>query len=311
MKSIWGEILQIVYNHTPYSICTWIFRHIDYFHYKSLTRFEHPVLTKSKLDGIVGNECYGNLWAVKNALKENFHPNCMIEHGVYFGENVLEKECTIPSIDTIYTYGEYRRNAILKWFNGKLDKKIVTVGPYILYADNFKSKEQLRKLKNKFGKVLLVFPSHSYPYYPVDYDMTAFLEEVEYIAKDYDSVLVSLYWADIRLGRDKMYVEKGYKVVCSGTRTDRWFLCRLRDLFELADFSMGNDVGTHVGYSIAMGVPHYIFNQLVVERGTGKEYGKGSPIVEKEYEEIRNAFSIKEPIITKEQLKVVSYYWGL
>ena len=315
IKAYFFWLLQKIYNHTPYCICTWMFRHIDYFHYKALVHFEHPILTKRKEGGIIGNECYGNLWAVKNAMKEGFHPNCMIEHGVYFGEYVIENECTIPSIDTIYTYSEYRKKAILKWFDGKFDKKIVTVGPYILYADNFKTKKQLRKIKAKLGRVLLVFPSHPFPGQKLEYNIGSFQKEIEDVAKDFDTVLVSLGYEDVRKGNDKIYLNKGYKVVCSGGRMDRWFLCRLHDLLELSDMSMSNDVGTHIGYSVAMGVPHYLFKQKVISENVD-----GSPLQsdnrinstrKREYDKLYEVFSSKEPIITQNQKEMVNFYWGL
>lgn len=307
---IFAVIYQL-YKHSPYHLVTFAFRHIDYFHYKLLSFYEHPFQTKSKLSGIMGNECYGNLWAIRKATRENFHSHCMIEHGLYFGENVNREECTIDCIDTIYTYSEYRKNAILKEFSGKLNKEIVLVGPYIMYVNNFKSNRALRKLKNKLGRVLLVFPSHSTPGFYTDYNENEFLSEIAEVAKNYDSVLVSLFWADVNVGRDKMYLEKGYQVVCSGTRSDRWFLSRQRDLFELADFSMSNDVGTHIGYSISMGVPHYIYNQKVVEGEAKIDYSEMNPIIEKEFKEIKSAFNSRKPVITEEQKKIVDYYWGL
>ena len=68
----------------------------------------------------------------------------MIEHGLYFAEYVLKDECIMPCIDTIYTYSNYRKNAILKEFGKNFDKEIIMVGPYIQYADYFKSKDKLK-----------------------------------------------------------------------------------------------------------------------------------------------------------------------
>lgn len=310
IKSVLSAAAYQIYKHTPYIIVTYVFRHIDYFHYKALSFYEHPFHTKSKLLGIMGNECYGNLWAIKNATGENFHPHCMIEHGLYFGEYVIRSECSLPCIDTIYTYSEYRKNAILKEFGGNLDKEIIPVGPYILYVDNFKSKKALKRLKMKFGKVLLVFPSHSFWGQTTEYDMEAFLNEIGDVARNYDTVLVSVYWLDIKLGRHKMYLNKGYRVVCSGTRSDRWFLRRQKDLFELSDFSMSNDIGTHIGYSIALGVPHYVYDQPVKLKETGEDT-ELDPIRAKEYKEIKSAFSSKKEEISDAQKKIVNYYWGL
>ncbi len=307
ITSLLSAVLYQIYTHIPYSILTLIYRHIDYFHYKALSFYEFPFKTKSYEGQGRNNECYGNLWVVKKAVGKDFDPCCVIEHGVYFGEYV-GNDYNMPNVNTIYTYSEYRKNAILKSLKGSTDKQVVLIGPYILYADNFKSEEALKKIKNKLGRVLLVFPSHPDPSEPVNFDMGIFLQEIESMSKDFDTVLVSLFWLDIRLGKDKIYKDRGYQIVCSGTRSDRWFLSRQKDLFELADFSMSNNVGTHVGYSIAMGVPHYIYDQHINE-GV-REDEKRHQIRMKEYGEIKDAFNSKDPVITKRQMELVDFYWG-
>ena len=78
IKELMSKVLYNLYCHIPYWLCTYIFRQIDYFHYKLLVFYEHPFKTKSKFIGIKGNECYGNLWAVKNATIDCFHHDCMI-----------------------------------------------------------------------------------------------------------------------------------------------------------------------------------------------------------------------------------------
>ena len=311
MKTFLSDLLYKLYRNMPYWLCTFIFSKIDYFHYRMLSFYEHPYKNKSKCSGILGNECYGNLWAVKNAVKDKFCPDCMIEHGIMFSGYLIEDECTIPSINTIYTYSKFRKSVILDHFGVNFNKDIIPIGPYILYVDNFKSQRRLRKLKKKLGKVLLVLPSHSTLGHKIEYDENEFLHEVEEVSKDYDTVLVSLFWADIRYGRDQMYLKKGYKVVCSGTRSDRWFLRRQRDLFELADFSMSNEVGTHVGYLIALGCPHYIFRQKITERDDSSNRKFDYHSNNKDYNIIKTAFSSKKAVVTEEQKRIVDYYWGL
>lgn len=296
-----------------YYPCRAISRHIDYFHYKMLARLSYPIFTVNPASGIIGNKCYGNLWAVKNATGEAFHKNCLIEHGLYFGEYVFEKECTLKSINTIYTYSEYRKTAILKWFHGKLDKQIIPIGPYILYADYFKKEAQLRKLKESLGRVLLVFPSHPSPEAKPLYDFEEFCKEIDKLSKNYDTILISLFYLDVLKGYGHRYEKKGYKIVCSGARTDRWFLSRQKDLISLADMTMSNDVGTHIGYSIAMGVPHYIFKQEIYMEGHAEEYSldETQRIRATEYKEIISVFNHYNESITKEQKRIVDYYWGV
>ncbi len=134
----------------------------------------------------------------------------MIEHGLYFAEYVLKDECIMPCIDTIYTYSNYRKNAILKEFGKNFDKEIIMVGPYIQYADYFKSKDKLKALKSQLGKILLVFPTHSFEDCDDLYDFNQFSRCIDEMAKDYDTVLISMIGYDIHRGLIKSI---GIKVI--------------------------------------------------------------------------------------------------
>jgi len=286
-------------------------RRIDYFDYKRLAH-PFPIFSLSELPGMIGNKCYGNIFVIKKKMRETFHSHCMIEHGLYFGEYVIESECTMNCIDTIYTFSNYRVNAIQKHFNFSLKKKIIPLGPYIKYAENFKSKNELDEIKRFYGKILLVFPTHDSPEAEPQYKIELFLKEIENISKYYDTVFVSLYWLDIIKGRNFLYEQKGYKIVCSGMRNDPFFLNRQRDIIELADMSMSNDIGTHIGYCICLGTPHYIFKQTIdnLIHDTLNAQNTNALIRKREYNEIYNAFSTSQPLITRTQLDVVEKYWG-
>lgn len=272
-----------------------------------------PLFGIPELPGILGNQCYGNYLTLKKALGKDFHKHCMIEHGLYFAEYVLKHECDMDCIDTIYTYSDYRRNAILKEMGPDFKKAIITVGPYIQYADNFKSKEELKVLKQKYGKILLVFPTHNFSDQEDTYDFNAFSTCIDDMAKNYDTVFVSMIGYDIQHGFAQPYIDKGYKIVSSGTRGDVCFLKRQRDLIELADMSMSNNIGTHIGYCICLGTPHYIFDQeikSIKKAVTAHASDHLQEIRDKEYKEIKSCFTSKEARITQKQLDVVKKYWG-
>lgn len=285
-------------------------RYIDYFDYKRLA-IGFPIFCISNEAGIIGNKCYGNLFVLKKALGSKFDPKCMIEHGLYFGRYVIEKECNLKNIDTIYTYSEYRVDSIKLHFKGNLNKRIIVLGPYIQYAQNFKSKRELVNIKKNYGKVLLVFPTHLSPEISLDYDYETFVNKIDLVAQKYDTVFISMFWLDIIKGNHLIYERKGYKIVCSGTRSDPFFLSRLKDLIQLADMSMSNDIGTHIGYCICLGTPHYIYKQKIIVKNKKEEsMSQIEKLRQLEYKEIVDAFSSIEEKITKKQKKIVVKYWG-
>ena len=312
MQIMYKDVLKYSILGILYHIMRLFRMHVDYFHPE---RFSHdiPLYAYPYLPGILGNKCYGNIHAIKNATGKNFHKHCMIEHGLYFAEYVLKDECIMTCIDTIYTYSNYRKNAILKEFGKNFDKEIIMVGPYIQYADYFKSKDKLKALKSQLGKILLVFPTHSFEDCDDLYDFNQFSQCIDEMAKDYDTVLISMIGYDIQQGFDKKYRNKGYRIVSSGTRNDPYFLNRQRDLMELADMTISNNIGTHIGYSICLGTPHYIFNQDITsikKAASAQASDHLQAIRDREYAEIKAVFNSREPIITPEQIAVVKKYWG-
>lgn len=286
---------------------------MDFTHYYVLSR-NIPVYKFTDKLGLLGNVCYGNNIAVKNAMGKDFNSDCMIEHGIYFGRYVLEEECLYPEISTIYTYSPYRKEVLNEYFGPNLSKKIVVVGPYIKFSDHLYSKKKLSKLKKKLGKVLIVFPTHSSMDTSVDFSHNSWLNEIERRAKGFDTVIISLFWADINKGLHKQYMGKGYLIACNGNRFDPNFLSREKDLISLADMTMSNNIGTHIGYCICMDKPHYIFHQEVHNSVISDRSKNSTDIIEmnrqKEYTELYTHFSEFSTTITPKQKEIVEYYWG-
>lgn len=292
-------------------------RFIDYFKFKKLS-VNFPIFTIRNEPGIIGNKCYGNLMTIKHAIGKDFDKNCLIEHGLYFGEYVIENECKIKSLSTIYTFGEYRVKAL---FNSGIKElnhiNIVPIGPYIQYAKNFNNALKRKKIKEKYGSILLIFPYHSSPEIETDYDIQTFIKEINRVKRvgGYNSVFVSMFWLDIKKNKYQRYQNEGFKIVCSGVRNDPYFLSRLKDLIELSDMTMSNDLGTHIGYCISLGKPHYLFCQEIEIKHINEKFLEHSDDtrenkIKKERQLFSKLFSSSDPVITEEQRQVVNYYWG-
>ncbi len=288
---------------------------LDFFQYEKLA-VNFPIFSKSLEPGIIGNKCYGNLWAVKNALGSKFEKESMIEHGLYFGEYVINSECQIKGLKTIYTYGKYRLEALQKSNIYELKHiNIKTIGPYIQYVNNFSNKNKLIKIKKMYGKILLVFPYHSSPERDSQFDTDNFIDKIKVVASNYDSVFISMFWLDIVYGNHKLYVDAGFTIVSSGHRNDPYFLQRQRDLIDLADMTMSNEIGTHIGYCICLGKPHFLYSQKIcttpiLNKPSDNFDDEYKNILRKERAYLSEIFSSSIPEITDKQIKVVEYYWG-
>lgn len=257
-------------------------------------------------------------YGIGPAIKSYSHfkkkiPAC-IEHGLFFDEYCPEHEVVKSGLPAIITMGEKRAY----YLNTKTEKLIIQIGPYIQYVEHFLHEKELCKAKCGLGKTLLIFPGHSSSFgvNKTDWnDLFCYIERI-LSTMDYDSVIINLYYKDVTEDSVQQIRSRGFIPTCCGNRLSPSFLSRLRSLISLADYSISNTVGTHIGYCIWSGVPHTIINfKSKIEYSSKFDrrwYGsrKASDAVS-EQELIKLAFSSFAPQITGEQMRICKSYWGI
>lgn len=225
------------------------------------------------------------------------------EHGL----NVGKKEST-QKIETdaplVFTLGQYRTTLL----NKTGDYMICNIGPYIHYAHSILSQTEIDIFKRKFGKTLVVFPSHSIE--STEWERVSgfdvFIEE--YVKKhNIKTVIISMFFIDIQKGYHHVYEEKGYEIFCAGHRHNADFLDRQKALLKVADYVVSEGVGTHIGYCLAMNVPVQIYkndNKLITSNSEEEiDYNL--------IENIASSFYDYSDRITEAQIEIGNYYFGL
>lgn len=260
---------------------------------------------------IKDNNIYGTGNVLKQARLGLNLEECLVEHGLIFGDLVQEHNA-VTFAKKIVTFSKYREEKIVK----KIEKDVICIGPYIKYAKSILTPFAFEDLKNKLKRTLLVFPSHSNDTTVVDFNNQLFMKKIEDLSKSFDSVLICLYWKDILLGRAEEYEKMGYYVTCAGHSYDFNFLKRLRAIIELSDFTMSNNVGTHIGYAVCLGKGHFIFQQQISK----KEDPKSSEAKQRGDQEwssyasdvgkVVEAFKEIQFFPSFEQQQIIKKYWG-
>jgi hypothetical protein len=288
-------------------------KNVDYFDYKTLAnpRFITPKHFSSVCH-------YGNYKAVAKLKKSRFNfITEYLEHGMsFFCQPEIVKLGGYADrlfLKRIYTFGNVRKSTLETFYNTyNMRRRVIAIGPYIKGAEFFKTKEELDSLKQKYGKILLVFPSHSIAILHAKYDEVSLMQEIFKIKNDFDMIFICLYWKDIldeqRLLLYEKYISDKIKIVSAGHSSDPNFLSRLKDLIWLSDVTMSNNIGTHLGYSVCMGKAHYLFNQTIeyIVTGSNKIDAEVYPDIPKFYE----LFGHYTANITPEQKELVEQYWG-
>lgn len=176
--------------------------------------------------------------------------NCTIEHGLYFTRTVSQYE-VMHHTSHILTFSSFRAEVIKEL----TDIIPIAIGPYIAYAEDYRSKEYVKEMKERNGKVLLVMPSHSIQGLCANYNILEFIQKIEEVRKLFDKVVVCLYWEDLKRGVWKIYKEHGYTIVSAGNPCNPLFLSRLKYVLGLCDAVIANSVTTGVAYAMYMDKP--------------------------------------------------------
>lgn len=149
--------------------------------------------------------------------------------------------------------GTYYKNKIHTFFP---KVPVFSVGSYIHYAKESYSEDKIQKVKEKYGKTLLVYLPHGLENSERVFGEKKFIDDVlTYYSKNFDTILLCVYWADI-VRPICLYAEsKGMKVVSNGFRFDSRFNSRQKTLLRLADGVVCGEIGTYLGYAMYMNLP--------------------------------------------------------
>lgn len=221
--------------------------------------------------------------------------NCELKHADYF--NLVWSE------EVVNMHRKYTDNP-----------HIYAVGAPFYYASSILSEMEIQEERKRLGRNVLAFPMHSTYNINKEYDPQSFLRLLNQLKSSFDTVRVCVYWKDVQRGTAKVYQDAGFECVCSGHIADQAFHKRQRALLEIADATVSNAIGSHVGYSTFMNKPHWLvpdeFELVDIRENEGTEemdMTKTSP----NYKEIYTAFlDNPEFKITEEQRRVVDKYWG-
>lgn len=286
---------------------------VDFFDYKELIKGNF--VTPKFFNAVC---LYGNYSAIANLTHHKFSFLLdYLEHGVCFYDTpestVLMGYANRIGIKNIYTYSNHRKKYIEEFLRSEgLQKKVYAVGPYIKGADNFHSAEELAKIKQQYGRILLVYPSHSIDNVIAQYDISMLIDEIDRHASDFDNIFVCLYWKDLMDNQKiQQYLNKGYTIVCNGLGSDPHFLSRQKDILMLSDMVMTNGLGTHIGYAVCMQKPVYFFQQSKYhtdEKGAILESVENVNTIEHQFMKVFREYSFD---ITSKQMELVEKYWGV
>lgn len=173
-----------------------------------------------------------------------------MEHGMANIDSHLDQ--ISPLIMSYCSHTDHRKKEL-----HKLSPELMyfSIGPYIHYATKYYDENTEKKLKEKMGKTLLVFPFHTCEGEEFGKGEENILYDIIYqkYASRFDTIMVCAYWYDVDNKIFDYYKQRGAVIVSAGFRGDPQFIRRLKSIISLSDAVVMDEVGTQLGYCRYMG----------------------------------------------------------
>lgn len=260
---------------------------------------------------IADTNYYGHAYAMcRYSGCTEFRSN--IEHGIFLGNRIsIDERC-----DTIHSVIAMSPNRVESFRQHNMNKPIEAVGPYVYYAEPLLNDDELSKLKEELGKVLLIFPSHSSRKSNTAYDLNSHLDYVKKYKEEFDTILVSLHHIDIvRFPQiAEAYENIGCRIVTSGHKFDYRFLSRLRTIISLADLVIHNSIGTQIGHCAILEKKQIlIMDQSMIDiiKKSDVYDNKEREIAYSQTMEIYEALREDSKLSEDEKLQILNRFYGI
>lgn len=256
------------------------------------------------------NDYYGIASTIKKYVGiENSYPlKVVLEHGLTY--NGIWKYDLAEPFPSILFVGRHRYRCLSPFTN----KFLFAIGPALAYAEYSTDVDVLMRIKEKLGKVLLVFPGHSTHWYRRFSDIDSFCRELKKYYSLFDTIIISIYWRDVLYNKHITYMNHGFPCFCAGHIYDSNFLSNLKSIIFLADSTCSNQMSTASAYCLLMGKPHFYikfdYHYNIKLKDTGVINGDNRSIIS-QFEKI---FSVNKKnffVITDEQREFADYFMGL
>lgn len=258
------------------------------------------------------NDFYGNAAVLKRyaGLPRTASLAASIEHGVFYGDYVWEVDMEAP-LPAVLAPSPSRLHTLAH----HTPKATFAIGPMIHYATPSLGPEELAAEKARLGSVLLAFPKHSCHWTQAVYDIDAFCHELRTAGRDFDTVLVCLYWKDVTQGTAQAFAERGFRCVTAGHMYSPYFLNRLRSIIEVADAGIANFFSSALGYCVHLDRPfrialqdmEFVTPDAAMQSHREHIFSASSGSWEKDLAE---AFAGVPTTITARQRELVDAMWG-
>jgi hypothetical protein len=226
--------------------------------------------TRNKTNYI--SDYYGiGYWLKKYANYPTFLPLYLhCDHGPSIAENLLEYELLSKFKNALLHNSLKLKDAK----NRKFKNAFISGSAFVHY----RKMNNIKRVNNPKGTVC--FPFHSTKNIDVSVDWKSYMEELKKLPEKFHPITICIHYVDIEKGLHQLFLKNGFEVLTAGHKLNVKFVNQFYEILRTKKYSTSNAWGSHVPYSIELGVPFFYTGNGEIEinnRGnTSLKLGKSS-----------------------------------
>ncbi len=225
-----------------------------------------------------------------------------INHGWYLKNE--PRECDIKGLSPIILVYNSRQKK--EWERVSKKPCLVLGSPFI----NFRRKNNIKKDSDSRGT--LAFPLHSGTTDLSVYNENKYARDLFNLPSNFKPVTICLHYDDMRMGRDKKFINMGFEVISIGHRHDKDFCSKFYEVIRKFKYITSNAPGTITLYSVDMNIPFFIYGEKpIIESKENNLINKRDSSINDYVDDIFRVTPSNDLNISKKQKEFVNFESGV
>ncbi len=190
------------------------------------------------------------------------HYTIFLEHGISIMPDYINDKIKNSKNEIVFVNTSHRK----KFLQDISNKKVEILGPL---AVHYRRMNGLKRNENVEGT--LVFPSHSTHYVNSVFNWEIYADLLLKLPDEFKPIKICLYWKDFILGREKLFLDRGFEITTNGHIYDANHLQNTYENIKGFKYVTGNSITSAFFYAMELGIPAFRYGEIVTLDSERKE----------------------------------------
>lgn len=232
------------------------------------------------------------------------HYTTFLEHGITIMPDYINDKIKNSKNELVFVNTSHRK----KYLKPISNKSVEVLGPLAIHYRRMKG---VKRNENPLGT--LVYPSHSTHYVDSVFNWEYYADLLLKLPDEYQPITICLYWKDFVLGREKIFLNRGFEVTTNGHIYDSKHIENTYENLRGFKYVTGNSITSAFFYAMEMGIKAFRYGEAVTLDSDRKEMLIVKSENDNPYLKKANVVLSKDPLkeeieFTKEIKELLNFY---